>query len=158
MFDNNRRKHIIATTVIFGILLLALAFYSASFSSWSDEDKSNIIHFLNSLEANGQAHMLMTSRTSARGELSPTEIEQVLALRERALEQALLVEDRVLEKAHRDLPHHFRQDYQRGLEASIRNLKGVRSGSAQIQESHQLESWNHWISINKHEVRIPRVR
>ncbi len=135
------------TVMAIGFLLVACD------QKWSKDDKENARHFVNSIELVLQAHSISNSGVSDT--VSQSDISQVLSLYEHALSESGKVTDDVLEKAHSELPKHYRLYFQKGLELRIKNLKEYKPYD-EIQGSALMDSWGDWFEKNRQNIRIPR--
>lgn len=73
---------------------------------WSNGEKENAEHFVQSIRLVVQAHESSNKR-GAEG-MSKSDLEDILALYESALHEANLVTDEVLAKANAELPQNYR--------------------------------------------------
>ena len=82
-------------------------------------------------------------------------MDRILRLKKTALQEAKLLEDAVLDKAHPQLRIQFREEYQKGIEAYLR---GSEKGDAKAeQESADLhEAWACWYDENRTNLRVAK--
>lgn len=149
------------------ILLISLILQSCSSeTSWTEEEMKNIEHFYRSQEADLAAvdidNRIGFSISSEAGSFNfrkarESDIEsyfQILKYKEIALQEAELVKDSVLDKAHPELREHFRKEYQRGLELQL-TKNDVTAG---LMGSALHNQWVDWVNTHKHEIKIPKKR
>ncbi|MBB5022318.1 hypothetical protein [Desulfurispira natronophila] len=157
MVDPQRKKYLIGASVAIVVVWIGWMYYQTSFAGWSDEEVQNIQNLMYSLEATAQAQRIVSSGLDA-GYLSDTEARRLLDLQREALRYARKLDDRVLAKSHRELPEHFRQKYQRGLELFKEDIKQQLPGSVTVNEPQQMEEWRQWISTYRQRVQVPPSR
>jgi hypothetical protein len=120
---------------------------------WTDAEKANSKHMLLSWQADLAAIRLSNGRQSPV--LSAEEETERLSLKRTALEEARLVSDEVLAKAHSQLPSHFRGEYERGLELAIQALE-EKDEKANAEGMILQEKWVDWFNTNKRSIVIPK--
>ena len=144
---------LVFSVLAFGFMLLLQA--CSSEKSWTQNDKENVEHFFKSIEAK-QAATLIINKLSSR--IIPQEdIQEILRYQRIALQEAQLVTDDVLNKAHPELREHFRYEYQKGLDLFIKSLEAP-DFAAQITGSSLLDQWSDWLNAHRQEIRIPSQR
>jgi hypothetical protein len=124
-------------------------------ADWTPLEKANSKHFLLSVQADLQSIQLARERMSTP--LSSGERNEILALKETALQEARLVTPVTLRKIHPDLPRHLNSEYIPGLEYRIRHLRS--SGGDEEAERKGialLDSWADWFNANKDAILIPK--
>lgn len=122
--------------------------------NWSVEEKANGRHFFQSLEAR-QAATRLSNQGSPYSKLNENDRKQLIQLLGTALEEARLVRDDVLVKAHPELKQHFRSEYQKGLELQKKNLE-EGDARAEIEGSVLDDRFGDWLAANRNEIRIPK--
>jgi len=135
------------------LVVLLAAGCSQKEHSWSELEKENSIHFYYSLEASNAATVL--SNDIAQGKQPRSNMSEVVSLRGIALEEANLVEDSVLLKAHDELPQKFHNLYKKSLEYSIQALEND-DNQASIRYSVLADQWGNWYRRNRRNIRIPK--
>jgi len=122
-------------------------------SSWTSEDRKNAQHFFRSLEADIAAFRIINKGPSP-AIVSQEDIQKIIEYRKRALREAKLVTDPVLDKAHPQLREHFRYEYEKGLDLF---LKGHEKPdfALQITGSTLLDQWGEWLNSHNDEIKIP---
>ena len=137
--------------------LVLLSFMVVSVAScgqkWTQEEKENANHFLNSLSLVIEAHS--NSNKGDPGEMSKRDFEQTLSLYRRALSEANLVRDEVLDKMHPELKSNFRMHFQKGAELRI-SAWANRKTYDEIQGSALMDLWGDWFEKNRSNIKIPR--
>jgi hypothetical protein len=132
-----------------GTAMLGIAF----FQPVQESAKENAEHFLKSVQLVSEAHS--TSNKNGPGVMSQQELEKFLSLYQRALSEAELTRDDVLDKAHRELKNSYRLYFQKGIELRI---SGVTNGKLydEIQGSALMDLWGDWFVKNRRDIKIPR--
>ncbi len=133
-----------------------LAFIVAGVAScdqkWTQSEKENAEHFLRSLQLVIEAHS--TSNKGEPGVMSKQDFEKILSLYQRALSEAELVRDDVLDKAHPELKKNYRMYFQKGMELRISAWTNRKSYD-EIQGSALVDSWGDWFEKNRRDIKIP---
>ena len=83
-----------------------------------------------------------------------------------ALEEARMVRDSLLDKAHPQLKDHFRSQYQKGLELilksyqvpSVTDLGAPSESQIDLQAAgvKLLKQWAAWLNTHEREIRMPK--
>ena len=81
--------------------------------------------------------------------------EQTLSLYHRALAEARLVRDDVLDKIHPELKNSYRLYFQKGAELRISAWTNGKTYD-EIQGSALMDSWGDWFEKNRSNIKIPR--
>jgi len=142
------------TFVLFGVMILGPFACTRSKLNWSAEEKANSRHFFQSLEAR-QAATRLSNQGSPFSKLSENDRKHLIQLLGTALEEATLVRDDVLVKAHPEVKQHFRNEYQKGLELQKKNLE-EGDARAEIEGSLLDDRFGDWLDANQNEIRIPK--
>ncbi len=151
---------------VLGIALLVLALAAAGACSrgqiWSADEEENSRHFWASLAANDKATQLIGKNNPDAPQFGVDEINQY---QRTALNEAKLVQDSVLEKAHPELREHFRSEYQKGLELILSSYKVAAAspsgppltGQIDLQASGVtlLKQWAIWLDAHGREIKMP---
>lgn len=119
---------------------------------WSNGEKENAEHFVQSIRLVVQAHESSNKR-GAEG-MSKSDLEGILAAYESALHEANLVTDEVLAKANPELPQNYRLYFQKGIELRISSWTNSRPYE-EIQGSALMDSWGDWFERNRQNIKIP---
>lgn len=133
-------------------------------ASWTAEDMENIEHLYRSQEADLAA--IDISNRLGLSNFSKTEaLEyyfQMLEYQKIALQEAELIKDSVLDKAHPELREHFRNEYQKSIELQLkRNDPTIQFDdivAAGIMGAKLHNQWVDWFNAHKHEIKIPKKR
>lgn len=145
----------VVKTVLIALLSLSLFCISCSTNeTWTEEEKQNFRHYINSAEADILVAQLINQAQPFSSMSKETAVE-ILRLRRYALEQAKLVSNDVLEKALSGLSQPYRELYQRSLELQIKNF-AVGDVSAEIEGSRLHDQWVDWINPRQPKIRVPR--
>ena len=122
--------------------------------TWTDDEKESIRHFFASMEAT-QAATRLGNAGPPYSTISESTMGEIQRLRRRALQEAVLVPDDVLEKAMPGMSALWREKHQRGLELQI---QAVDKGdiSAEIAGSALHNEWVEWINASRERIRIPK--
>jgi hypothetical protein len=118
------------------------------------EEKGNFHHYIASAEADIAA-VNLSNNGQPFGAISDETIHQILELKKRALAEAKLVRDDVLEKAFVGMSDRYRHFYQRSLELQVRSLE-VKDLSAEIEGSRLHDEWVDWIEPRQVQIRVPK--
>ena len=140
--------------------LLQWLLYSALIASpmgcgqqWSQGEKEDAQHFIQSISFVVQAHELSNRRGA--GLISKSELDETLSLYKSALREANITTDKVLAKAHSELPKNYRLYFQKGIELRISSWTNDRPYE-EIQGSALMDSWADWYERNRQNIKIPR--
>ena len=87
--------------------------------------------------------------------MSKQDFEKILSLYQRALNEAELVRDDVLDKAHPELKNNYRMYFQKGIELRISAWTN-RKPYDEIQGSALMDSWGDRFEKNRRDIKIPR--
>src|SRR5882672_11197441 len=98
-------------------ITLMIAPVASCGQQWTPEEKGNAQHFLNSLNLVIEAHS--TSNKGVPGVIPRQEFERIFSSYQRALSEAKLVRDDVLEKIHPELKNNYRMYFQKGAELRV---------------------------------------
>ena len=120
---------------------------------WPESEKENAEHFLKSLRLVVEAHE--TSNRGGPGAMSRDEFEKVLSSYQRALNEANIVRNEVLDKAHPELRNNYRMYFQKGVELRISGWTNKRQYD-EIQGSALMDLWGDWFQRNRGNIKIPR--
>ena len=121
---------------------------------WSQNERDNIDHFLESTRLINEAHDIANS--AVNGESMPmADFSKIVALYEQALAQTKLVTDPVLAKANPTLPKAYRQYFQRGIELCLSSWTKQRP-SEDLHGDALLDKWGDWLEENRHDIDLPR--
>lgn len=120
--------------------------------NWSQSDKKNAEHFIRSLRFIVEASKI--SNKSGPGLVSKEEFEKILSLYQSALNEANLVKDAVLDKAHSELKVNYRMYFQKGIQLRISAWTNKKQYD-EIQGSALLDSWGDWYEKNRNKIKIP---
>jgi hypothetical protein len=142
------------------ILLQALVVSSATAgwfsndnSGWSNEEKRNFCHFLNSQRADNQAARI--SNSMSPGYATEQQASEILTLWRQALQEASLVNDSVLDKTHPDLKDKYRNQYQKALQYQIAAFE-QKNVSYSVTGSKMKSDFIDWFSSTKGKFRVPK--
>ena len=151
-----------ALTLAFAALMLVLTGACSPRPAWSPEDIENSRHFLRSLEADQRAEELLRKSDPDAPQLG---IDAINKYQPAALSEARLVQDSVLDKAHRELKEHFRAEYQKGLDSILASYGAGVSADYGAPSKEQLalqttgvgllKQWNDWLNAHRQEIRMP---
>lgn len=122
--------------------------------SWTTDDKQNVKHLFRAFEAD-LATVRISNRGAAFSTMSSEEVTEILRLQKEALDEARAVHDEVLSKAHPDLPQHFRDEFEKGLELKIRSIE-FSDAAAGIRGAELHDRWVDWYSGHRGEIKIPK--
>jgi hypothetical protein len=87
---------------------------------WSQSEKDNAEHFLQSIRLVNQAHAISNKADKGGPSfISREDFDKILVLYKSALHEANLVTDEVLTKANPALPSIYRNNFQKGVELRI---------------------------------------
>ncbi len=139
--------------IIIGVLS-ALHVACSGQSEWTREERLNFQHFINAQKSAAAAVRLSGSGMQGSASASGTSSE-TLQLMRKALGEAQTVRDDVLAKAHPDLPEHFRNELQRGLQLQIKSRE-TGDASAETEGSGLHYRWIYWINSHNSEIKIPK--
>ena len=120
---------------------------------WSQSEKENAEHFIQSVRLVVQAHE--ASNKQGAGAISRADFDEMLSLYKDALLEATLVTDEVLAKAHPELPKNYRLYFQKGMELRISSWANSKPYE-EIQGSALMDSWGDWFELNRRNIKIPR--
>ncbi len=120
---------------------------------WSQGEKEDAEHFIQSISFAVQAHELSNKRGA--GLISKSELDETLSLYKSALREANIATDKVLAKAHSELPKNYRLYFQKGIELRISSWTNDRPYE-EIQGSALMDSWADWYERNRQNIKIPR--
>ena len=144
------------------LVICALAGCSRS-PTWSADDITSGRHYARSLGASREAARLAAAGNPDAPQLG---IESVNALQKTALDEARLVQDSFLEKAHPELKEHFHSQYQAGLEAILKSddvtapapTGAPAVGQIELQAAgvKLLAQWSEWLKSHEQEIRLPQ--
>jgi len=115
---------------------------------WSEADRENIRHYFTSAEASRAA----TAYTNDPN--IPFDENEYLSICRLALDEAKLVDDLVLAKAHPDMPERFRALYQESLVLMIHAVEN-RDNQASVNASSLHDQWVDWYNANRGKIKIP---
>lgn len=136
----------------FGLVLFALVGLPGCVEEgvqWTPRERQNMQHIFSSLEAASAAAQLASQLPQHATAAQRTQVARQLEI---ALNQALRVNDTVLEKIHPQLWGKFRGDYQHALQQLLRYYRtGVQPGNSQPTE--QLREFTRWYSAHEPEFR-----
>lgn len=133
--------------------LVLLASIIGCGQEWSQSEKENAEHFIQSVRLVVQVHEASNKRGA--GAMSRADFDEMLSLYKKALSEAALVTDEVLAKAHPELPKNYRLYFQKGMELRISSWANSRP-SEEIQGSALIDSWGDWFEQNRGNIKIPR--
>jgi hypothetical protein len=120
---------------------------------WSQSDKDNAEHFIQSIRLVVQAHKI--SNQGKTGIMSKEDFNTISLLYKSALHEAHLVSDEVLAKVDSELPTHYRQYFQKGVALRISSWDNHKPID-EIQGSELLDAWGEWYEQNRRNIKIPR--
>jgi len=120
---------------------------------WSQGEKEDAEHFIQSISFVVQAHELSNRRGA--GLISKSELDETLSLYKSALREANIATDKVLAKAHSELPKNYRLYFQKGIELRISSWTNDRPYE-EIQGSALMDSWADWYESKRQNIKIPR--
>lgn len=156
MIRNSASLHIYKVLAL--PFLVALIIFSCTAEpSWSPGEKVNADHFFKSLEADAYAIRILSSLEAGVGSITDKDFKLIRMYRTTALEEARLVSDIVLDKAHSSLKKHWRDEYQRGLALFLQSY-GTSDYSSQLESQILLDSFTDWFNSNNHKIKIPKNR
>lgn len=147
------------------ITVVAAFFFGACSNSgdWSDQERNLSQHFHDSLAASQAATELINCEPPV-GQTFMIGAEEILAFQKAALREAKQVPDTVLDKAHPQLRQHFREEYERYLEAHIRSIeRGMAGAPIEEQMALQVEGgdlhdrWVDWLNSNRRDIQMPKL-
>ena len=121
---------------------------------WSESERNNIQHFVESTRLINEAHDIANSATGGDS-MSMTDFRQIVALYEQALAEAKLVTDPVLAKANPALPKAYRQYFQRGIELCLSSWT-KQQPSEDLHGDALLDKWGDWLEENRENIDLPR--
>jgi len=128
------------------ILVFVLGCNNSPKVTWTDEEKSNMTHYYRAKDYHTQGALIVNRPGS--NTFTDAEGKAIKRARELALQEAQLVRDDVLAKAHPDLPHHWREEFQKGLE--------LESQGGSIRGQVLIDKFIDWANATKGEIRIPK--
>ncbi len=139
----------------FRLVLLALIVVSvlSCVQQWTQEEKENAKHFLNSLSLVIEAHT--NSNKEGPGVMSTQDFAKHISLYQRAFDEAKLVRDDILDKIHPELRNNYRMYFQKGAELRIGAWTNGNNYD-EIQGSALMDSWGDWYEKNQGNIKIPR--
>jgi hypothetical protein len=141
-------------SIVFNMLILtSLLVVCGTKSSWSQAEKQNAQHFINTL--NTALEAIRISNQGGPGLMSEVDRRRILNYYKEALKEAKLVQNNVLIKIHPELKNHFRNELQRGIELRIVNFE-QGDVSAELEGSRLMDAWADWYIENQNEMRIPK--
>jgi hypothetical protein len=120
---------------------------------WSQSEKDNAEHFIQSIRLVTQAHAISNKRGAEV--MSRDDFDKILVLYKSALREATLVTDEVLAKANPALPNIYRSYFQKGIEIRISSWENHKPID-EMQGSALVDSWGNWYEQNHGNIRIPR--
>lgn len=135
---------------LYSILLVSLI---GCGQKWSQSEKENAEHFIQSIRLVVQAHGVSNKRGAIA--MSRADFDEMLSLYKNALSEAAIVTDEVLAKAHPELPKNYRLYFQKGMELRISSWESSRPYE-EIQGSALMDSWGDWFEQNRRNIKIPR--
>jgi hypothetical protein len=144
----------VATRIVQGLAVCLLLIFAAGCDEqWSQSEKDNAQHFIESLRLVNEAHDLGNLSVSA-GHMSMADFEKIVTLYQKALDEAKLVTDPVLAKANSELPKAYRMYFQKGVELCISAWAKQRP-SEDIHGDALLDEWGDWLEQKHGSIRIP---
>ncbi len=140
------------------IVLLANTACNSS-SKWTDKEKENSVHYFNSAKLAKQATKLLNEAGEKSNKMTVEVEKQLMKLHKTALEEAKLVDDALLDKAHPELREHYRNEYQKYLELELEYYK-TRVDAGQASNTYQSmvfqNKWVDWHNANKKDIKFPK--
>ncbi len=127
--------------------------FSSDNSGWSNEEKRNFCHFLNSQRADNQAARI--SNSTSAGYATDQEVSEMLTLWRQALQEASLVNDSVLEKTYPGLKDKYRNQYQKALQYQIAAFE-QKNISYSVIGSKMKSDFIDWLNSTKAKFRVPK--
>jgi hypothetical protein len=119
--------------------------------SWTEEEKKNATHFMNSLKAYNNANAKINEGNG--GLITPNDSDQIVGYFEEALAEARLVQDSVLDKAHPQLKINFRDKFQKSAELMVEFFK-TNEFNLQVRSSQLYDSWGYWLGASRSQIKI----
>jgi hypothetical protein len=145
------QKHHMKTRLVVASFLVFLLI--GCNQKWSQSEKDNAEHFIQSVQLVTQAHAIANKR--GLGVMSSEDFDKIVALYKSALREANLVTDGVLAKANPALPNIYRSYFQKGLELRISSWENSKPID-EMQGSALVDSWGDWYAQNHRNIKIPR--
>jgi len=122
---------------------------------WTEEDKQNSVQFFKSMESYSKAKRVLNSLdTDVVGWMSEQTMLEIKEQMRLALQNAELLTDIVLKKAHPDLHDHWRNEYQFGLRLYLDSYQ-TTDFQSQLKAQMLLDDFDTWFNKNNHEFKIP---
>ena len=141
------KSSVLIITVILQVFISPLAS-----AGWSNENKQNFCHFLNSQREDGRATNISNS---AGGYATQGQIDQLLNYWRRALNEASQVTDSVLDKTHPELKERYKNQYIRGLQYQIAAFE-QQNAQYSITGSKLKSDYVDWFSSERRKFKVPK--
>jgi hypothetical protein len=135
------------------VLLIALALPACSREEWTREEVQNAGYILLAFREEQEATRIGNGG-GALTALSASDFEMMRSHLKKAYDYALLVEDGVLDKAHRELRQHWKEENVEGLRLCLVNFDRG-DATAEIEGQRLLDKFGDWWNAHKGEIRIP---
>lgn len=135
------------------LVLFSIALGCSGSGDWTPEEKREIKHYRNALDENREAIEIF-DKVASPSDLSEKDLKKVLRHRQRALAEAKLVSEAVLEKIHPEMASRFRTQFQRGLDLYIQGTS-TRNLIAQVQARELDDAWRTWHDMHDEEMKLP---
>jgi hypothetical protein len=114
-------------------------------------------HLDESFAGYGEALALINAKVEKNENFFNSDLTQIASTIRRALTEAELVPNQVLDKIHPDMRRHFREEYQAGLQKMLKGLE-IRDSQA-LQDGGKLcDSFNLWVAGKKDHMTTPSSR
>lgn len=127
--------------------------FNSKDSGWSDQDKHNFCHFLNSQRSDIQATRISNSTETQFATKQQT--SKIITLWSQALKEARLVSDSVLDKTHPKLKNMYRNKYQKALQYQIKAFE-QKKVSYSITGAEMKSNFTNWFNSAKEKFRLPK--
>jgi hypothetical protein len=139
------------------VFLLFLPVACSERGEWTDEQIANARNVARALRLE-QETVMMSNRVGP-GAISPEDFRLIRDKLRSALEHAVAARDDVLDKIHRDLKPHWKEELIKGLRLRLSYL-GSTSGEHQdeVNGDALLDKFRDWLKANTIRVPIPRSR
>ncbi len=129
-------------------------FNSSGKTDLSESEKNNFRHVKNCLLTNEEANDILS-----KGNIRYISVEardKVLNLKKSALQEAVIVNDDILEKIHPDMKNHFRNELQQSIEIDIKILESSVPNEQDANRTNELHTkWADWYNDNREDFQTP---
>ena len=135
------------------LVLFSITLGCSGNGEWTSEEKQEIKHLKKALDENREA-LEIFDKVASPADLSEKDLKKILSRKQRALAEAKLVSEAVLEKIHPEMASRFRSQFQRGLDLYIQGTS-TRNLLAQKQARDLDDAWRAWHDMHDEEMKLP---